>query len=549
MNPASLSLLLRRIVVVLCLTSLASPALAQGEVPKFLFVVNYLDASISSFRVEPLTGQPTEVPGSPFPAGPAMQGIALSPNGNYLYASGQSVFDYRVDTKTGALTQIASYPLGTNVGRLILTPNGKFIYAMGDGIFAFSVNAIDGTLIQIPGSPFYPAIAFAGGAVTPDSRYLYTPTLIPDGVNAYEIQPDGTLFFVPGSPYYDPNSPTDSALDPSGKYLYIANYGGGISGFAVNPADGTLTTLPNSPYSTGGNAPNSIAATPDGRAIIVDNQAEGTTASLRIQNDGSLSLVGSPQPAGSDPGGVTVDPTNEFVYTSATTSSNVSAYRLDPKSLALQIVPGAQWATGTDPYAMTILAGSEFPYCPLNNVEPSITLCSPSSATASPARIVAGTTSGSAVQKMTVLVDGDVTFSNSGSEATDTFINIPAGEHTVTVQVANGKGQRFSIARPITVSGTSTASCGNRGIYPSVNICSPLGGSRTGTSIHVVAQSANVSVISATNVYLDGKNVYSAFGDTVNTYVSAAQGSHRITVQSTDSSGASWSSTAYVTTQ
>jgi len=549
MNPVLPSLLLRRILVVFCVMFLASAAVAQGKVPKFLFVVNYLDASISSFRAEPLTGQLTEVLGSPFPAGPAMQGIALSPNGNYLYASGQSVFAYRVDAKTGSLTQIASYPLGTNVGRLILTPDGKFIYAMGNGIFGFSINSGDGTLTSIPGSPLFPSISFAGGAVTPDSRYLYTPTLIPDGVNAYQIQPDGTLFFVPGSPYFDPNSPTDSALDPSGRYLYIANYGGGISGFAVNPADGTLTTLPNSPYSTGGNAPNSIAASPDGRAVIVDNQAEGTTASLCIQSDGSLSLIGTPQPAGSNPGGVTVDPTNEFVYTSATTSSNVSAYRLDPKSLALQIVPGAQWPTGNDPYAMAVLAGSEFPYCPLNAVEPSVTLCSPTSTTSSPARIVAGTTSASGVQKMTLMVDGALTFSDSGSEATDAFISIPAGTHTLTVQAANSKGQRFSMARTITVSGTSTPSCGNRGIYPSVNICSPLGGSATGTSIHVVAQSASLSLVSATNVYLDGKNVYSAFGGDVNTYVNAAQGSHRITVQSAGSDGASWSSTVSVTTQ
>jgi hypothetical protein len=41
--------------------------------------------------------------------------------------------------------------------------------------------------------------------------------------------------------------------------------------------------------------------------------------------------------------------------------------------------------------------------------------------------------------------------------------------------------------------------------------------------------------------------VYAVASATVNTLLNAAPGSHHITVQSTDSSGFSWSSTVYVT--
>jgi len=93
----------------------------------------------------------------------------------------------------------------------------------------------------------------------------------------------------------------------------------------------------------GANAPNTIAGR-NGKAIIVDNQAQNTTAvagdSVRWEPD----RAGTPQPPVPAPAGLTVDPTNEFVYASATNSNTVSAYRLDPVSLALEPVPRLQVA-------------------------------------------------------------------------------------------------------------------------------------------------------------------------------------------------------------
>ena len=91
----------------------------------------------------------------------------------------------------------------------------------------------------------------------------------------------------------------------------------------------------------------------------------------------------------------------------------------------------------------------------------------------------------------------------------DVFVDLPSGAHTLTVQAQNSRGQRFSLARNITVSGSGASSCSNRGILPTVSICTPLAGSQTGNSIHVTAQSVGVDVISATAVHLDGEKVYS----------------------------------------
>jgi 6-phosphogluconolactonase (cycloisomerase 2 family) len=539
-----------RATVLLCLTIFSFHfALGQQVVPKFLYVVGYISDNVSAFSVEPLTGQLTELSGSPYPGGIGMQGLAFRPDYKYLYASGQSVTAYSVDQTTGALTQIGNYPLSGGSGSVMVTPDGKYLHAMGNGIAGFSIDPANGTLTPVPGSPFDTSVSFSSAAATTNSTFLYASALIPNGVYGYSIQPNGELFALLGSPFYDPNSPYAAGIEPTGRYLYIANYGGGVSAWSIDPVYGGLTELSGSPYSTGGSASNAMAIVPNGRAIVVDNQAQSTTASLAIQPDGSLQLRGTPQPAGANPNGVTVDPTSQFVYTSSTTQSTVSAYRLDPVSFVLEPVIGTQWSTGNDPYALQALAAPESPYCPLNNVEPSVTLCAPTSTTPSPVEVVAGTTSSSTIQQMQVLVDGAVVFRKSNSNALDEFIDVGPGTHTVSVQALNLKHQLFSTNRTVAVSGTGQANCSARGIFPTVSICSPLAGSTNTSSIHVVAQSAGVTTVSSTAVYFDGARVYSVTGANVDTYINASPGSHRIMVQSTGANRTSWGSTVFATVQ
>jgi 6-phosphogluconolactonase len=544
----------RCILAVLYLSLLlAGAAFAQGTVvPKFLFVANYIDGTVSVFQIQPLTGQLTQAPGSPFPGGRAIQGLALTPNNKFLYTSGDRVTAFSVNQQTGSLTQIATYPLVDGSGGLIITPDSKFAYSTGNGISAFKIDSTTGTLTEVPGSPFDPTFSFSGAAADPSSQYLYATSLIPNDILGYSIQEDGELFPLTPQPYPDNDGPFDVVTEPSGRFVYVANYDGqGVSGFAIAPGQGTLTPLPGSPYSTEGQATNSIAASSDGTTIIVDNQVQSTTVSLAIQADGSLVMAGTPQPAAYNPRGVTVDPTSEFVYTSSSSANAVSAYRLDPTSLALKPVPGLQWPTGSNPYALAVLAAPKPPYCPLNNVEPSVTLCAPTISSRSPMRIVAGTTSSSDVKEITVVVDGVKAFSNTGSEGMDVFIDVPQGEHTLIVRAQNSAKQKFSLTRSISVSGSDSPTCADRGIVPTVSICTPLAGSVTGASIHVIAAAHpdGVDVIASTAIYLDGREVYAVASATVNTFLNAAPGSHHITVQSTDSSGFSWSSTVYVTTE
>ena len=85
-----------------------------------------------------------------------------------------------------------------------------------------------------------------------------------------------------------------------------AGASGSISGYQISSPSGVLT--PNgTPIPTGGNNP-TAALTPDGKFLIVVNQASSTLAVMAVDSAGTLSMVGSPVAtggaAGTRPGGI-----------------------------------------------------------------------------------------------------------------------------------------------------------------------------------------------------------------------------------------------------
>src|SRR5215470_7173721 len=102
--------------------------------------LNSPTGSISAFSINPTTGALTQIAGSPFPTvgsfpGPSI--MANDPAGKFLYVSlsgtanaNNQVAAFTVNSSTGALTPIAGSPV--TVGRdpqgLAVTPDGKFLF-------------------------------------------------------------------------------------------------------------------------------------------------------------------------------------------------------------------------------------------------------------------------------------------------------------------------------------------------------------------------------------------------------------------------------------
>lgn len=100
-------------------------------------------------------------PTSAFPTGNGPHSFAMHPNGQFLYVANINppftINVFRVDSTTGALTEIQVPPLSTgqDPNYVIVHPNGKFLYtadAVSDQVSRFTINA-DGTLTSAGTTP------------------------------------------------------------------------------------------------------------------------------------------------------------------------------------------------------------------------------------------------------------------------------------------------------------------------------------------------------------------------------------------------------------
>src|SRR5437867_7547407 len=74
--------------------------------------------------------------------------------------------------------------------------------------------------------------------------------------------------------------------------------------------------------------------------------------------------------------------------------------------------------------------------CPLSQVNPSVTVCTPApnALVQSMVHLVAGSTDSNPVTSMQIFVDGTLTQTFKGTTTVDTFVALAVGYHTITVK-------------------------------------------------------------------------------------------------------------------
>ncbi|HEX8250026.1 MAG TPA: carboxypeptidase regulatory-like domain-containing protein [Pyrinomonadaceae bacterium] len=190
--------------------------------------------------------------------------LALSFNayGGFLYVyneTGNSIYGYSVNERTGALTPLAGFPLavaGTG-GPLFSSESmnidavNKRLYVIADGantVNVFSINPLTGALSALP----------------------FSPILLPNGLHiSVKVNPTGSLIAVDDEEHHatyiyviTPTSATlaqtipftsfsnrESGFSRDGNYFYRSSCCTiGFSGFSINAATGIATLLPGSPF-------------------------------------------------------------------------------------------------------------------------------------------------------------------------------------------------------------------------------------------------------------------------------------------------------------
>ena len=312
---------------------------------KYLYLTNERSrdgaGGLSAFSLS--NGVPNPLPGSPFATGAAgaPSGLAISPDGKYLYVanrgSGNGVGGLSAySLQNGVPTALPGSPYATGTAggpwNVAVSPDGEYLYVTNDGsgngvggLSAYSLR--DGVPTELLGSPYETSSTGGplGVAISPDGQYLYVTNdgngnlKGVGGLSVYWLS-DGVPIAFSNSPYATGprGSPLDMAISPNGKYLYVTNNGsshgvGGLSAYSLR--DGEPIELQDSPYATGSaGGPWNLAISPDGKYLYLTNggsiNGAGGLSVYSVKDGVPTELSGSPFATGSigGPLGVAITP-------------------------------------------------------------------------------------------------------------------------------------------------------------------------------------------------------------------------------------------------
>lgn len=277
-------------------TGMTPLSMAMDSAGHFLFVANQglqvdpTSGTISVFAVSdttltPVAGSPFIVAGVSLSSGPGPSGIAVTPDGKFLYVANQfdsSVTKFSVDG-SGVLTQGPTLPVGTTPTAAALTPDGGFLYvANSSTVSAFAVcdqvvttcnnpSSPDGNLTAVAGSPFPAGIAPVAIVAAPSGKFLYVVDRLSNQISQYKIA-TGTGVLTPNtqatiSTGANPvgatirvGTTTITATGGLTNYMYVPNLGASsISAFAFDSTTGILS-LVGAPVPITGGQPSAVAA-------------------------------------------------------------------------------------------------------------------------------------------------------------------------------------------------------------------------------------------------------------------------------------------------
>ncbi|MCL2778959.1 MAG: putative Ig domain-containing protein [Polyangiaceae bacterium] len=211
-------------------------------------------------------------------------GVVAGKNGVYAYATGNkdghnelttiATYAYIVESRTNTG---GSYGNGPFFGRsLAITPDGNYIYAANPGSNTVSVFAIRAGALTPVCAPIGTGIGPTplGLAASPDGRYVYvtnsggnTVSVIatPSSLNPSTNQNKVVNSFPSGG-----NSPWGIAITADGQYAYVANSGSNTVGVIRLDMSESTRTIAVGPQ------PKGVAITPDQKYVCVTNSGNAT---------------------------------------------------------------------------------------------------------------------------------------------------------------------------------------------------------------------------------------------------------------------------------
>jgi 6-phosphogluconolactonase (cycloisomerase 2 family) len=265
----------------------------NGASSKNIYLYALMNSSVTSYKIDPVTGSLTLLNSTPINFG-----TAVSPSASYFYVDKNNNFMYIIFesaglyksvsafsiSNNGSLTPLSapSFPFGLqNTSSVIyLDRMSEYLYYMNtSGITSYKVDNTTGTIMGgVQNS--VASLTFGNICVPysligdPSSTYLYCHYLMssPLYYNYYVLKvnkPDGKLTNI-GGIYNSGFNITSQDIDPSGNFLYA--YGSSVPYVkAYDISNKSLNPIAGSPYTPAG-TPNSsgvLKISPDGKTMIL----------------------------------------------------------------------------------------------------------------------------------------------------------------------------------------------------------------------------------------------------------------------------------------
>ena len=341
-----------------------------------------------------------------------------------------------------------------------------------------------------------------------------------------------------------PNDAVVTKLNSSGTALVYSTYLGGAN---WNFADALALDSSGNAYVTGATA---AADFPTKDAF------QGICAASNFNNCKSSMFVSEFSPSGSLLGSTYYGPPTSTSLANAIAADSLgSVYITGESDAGLPTTPSAYKTSTISNGNYTVFAArikmDSQTGCTNLRQNRTVAVCNPftGATSGSMVHVSAVVNHPSTVNAIQVYVDGVFEFEEDTGNQIDSYIQMPAGTHNISVKAWDGDGS-FLSKRSVTVSGTSSAPCNVGEILPYVQICNPFAGSTVSNPVHVhaLAVSQNFAV-TAMRLYVDHFNLYTVNSSTLDTTVTLTKGLRRVTVEAWDWKGQTFKQTVYITVQ
>jgi 6-phosphogluconolactonase len=300
-------------------------------------------------------------------------GCSSSPAVRFAYiATGQGIYSFRMNSKTGANSLVFGSPFVTKIApttsaspsSVVVHPSNHFLYAANQNtntISLFNINSTTGALDEV--LPRTALVTSSGGVglspavMTMDSggKYLFIGNQITNDIWVYSIGSSGALTFVSSAQVGA--SPDSLTLSASDGFLYVpVPTFSAVYVFSVSA--GVLTQV-GVPIIVNGGVGH-LGIDPGGKFLYIPNPSLNTVTVLLIQSDGSLIPGPGLFATGTSPVAAATNATGAFLYVSNSASTNLSQFQVDTTTGSLTSLTTSVAGTGTNPESIVVDPDAKF---------------------------------------------------------------------------------------------------------------------------------------------------------------------------------------------